>query len=39
MDTYVKHTGRVSQTYIYLGKLFRMFIFMVLPTNGLTHQH
>lgn len=27
MDTYVKHTGRVSQTYIYLGKLFRMFIF------------
>lgn len=27
MDTAVKHTGRRKQTFVYLGKLFRMFIF------------
>lgn len=27
MDTAIRHTGRVRQTFVYLGKLFRMFIF------------
>ncbi|MBQ8966275.1 ABC transporter permease [Ruminococcus sp.] len=27
MDTKIRHTGRLRQTFVYLGKLFRMFIF------------
>jgi hypothetical protein len=39
METYeVKHRGRVAQTFIYLGKLFRMFLFQndwkVLPMSA-----